>query len=157
MKLPSIQNPIRGFAVLVVAVISGYIMWMGWRLVEILSAPDWCARAINAEKLSSSRVVTSVELCKDLLLKQIGALATNSHIYAGVVALCLLTLIVIVIAGGKLSVSASKSGVNANIGKDVEDAVDHVLERTQEGADEAKQAAGTSATPPDAGLPVGIR
>lgn len=155
MKLPHIQNPIRGFAVLVAGIVSVYVMWMGWRLVEILSAPDWCARAINAEKLANSRAATSVELCRDLLLKQIGSLATNSHIYAAVIALCLLTLIVIVIAGGKLSVSASKSGLNANIGKDdVEQAAQHVADEAQVAANEVKT---TAAPSPNAGLPDALK
>lgn len=150
MNLPRIQNPIRGFAVIVVAVISAYIMYMGYRLVDILSAPDWCARAINAEKLAESRATSAVDLCKDLLLKQVGSLATNSHIYAGVVALCLLTLIVIVIAGGKLSLSASKSGVNANIGKDADHAAQHVADEAQVAADEVKL---TPSKPDDPRIP----
>jgi hypothetical protein len=50
-----------------------------------------------------------------LLKIQLKALATNSFIFGGVIALCLLTLIVIVIAGGRLQFSASKTGVSGNM------------------------------------------
>jgi hypothetical protein len=114
------SNPVRIAALICVAVTSIFIMYMSYWLVDILSAPEWCARAINAERLSADRATSSVDLCKDLLLKQVGSLAMNSHIYAGVIALCLLVLIVIVIAGGRLNLSASKSGINTSIGKEVD-------------------------------------
>lgn len=115
---PKQHNVIRAAALVCVAVTSIFIMYMSAWLVDILSAPDWCARAINAEKLANSRATSGIELCKDLLLKQVGSLATVAIIYAGVIALCLLVLNVIVVAGGRLSLSASKTGVNANMGKD---------------------------------------
>lgn len=147
-----LHNPIRAAALVIVAITSGFVMWMSYRLIDILSAPEWCARAINAERLASSRATSSVELCKDLLMKQVGSLATNSHIYAGVIALCLLVLIVIVIAGGKLSFQASKTGVSANVGKDVEQAAalaaDATAEAAAEKAQEIKASPPTGFTPP---------
>lgn len=148
-----LHNPIRAAALVCVAVTSVFIMWMSFKLIDILSAPDWCARAINAEKLSTGRATSSVELCKDLLLKQVSSLATNSHIYAGTIALCLLVLIVIVIAGGKLSFQASKSGVSANVGKDVEQAAALAADATAQAAEnkatEIKQTGSpTGFTPP---------
>lgn len=133
-------NPVRAFAVVIVAVTSGFIMYISYRLIDILAAPEWCARAINAEKLSATRTASSFETCKELLLAQIKALAMNSHIALGITALCLLVLIVIVVAGGKLSLSASRSGVNANIGKEkVEEAVDRVVEATAAEGQAAKE------------------
>jgi lysozyme len=61
--------------------------------------------------------------CVSLLTIQLKSLSTNSHILFAVVALCLLTLIVIVIAGGEVKFSASKTGVSGAIGRDVDDAV----------------------------------
>ncbi len=139
MKLPFIQNPIRAFAVIVVAVISAYIMWIGWQLITILSSPDWCSKALQAERISAQNF-GGLTACNKLLEIQLRSL----------VALCLLCLIVIVIAGGKLSLSASKTGVNANIGKDVEEAAQHVADEAQVAADEVKAA-------PDAGLPESMR
>ena len=160
MRQPRIQNPIRGFAVLTVAVISLYIMWIGWTLIDILSSPDWCSKALQAERISAQNF-GGLTACNNLLEIQLRSLATNSHILFGVVALCLLTLIVIVIAGGRLSLSASKTGVNANIGKDdVGQAAQAVADEAQEAADGFK-AAGPKTTAnvesASAGLPEALR
>jgi len=116
-----IQNPIRMVAVTIVAVISAYVMWMGWRLIETLASPSWCRTALGAEKASATDgTIKGLDACVGLLQLQLNSLATNSHILFGTVALCLLVLIVIVIAGGRLNVSASKTGVTANIGREDE-------------------------------------
>lgn len=114
-----VQNPIRMIAVIIVAVIAAYVMWMGWKLNEVLSGPTWCRTALGAEKASATDgVIKGLDACVGLLKLQLNSLATNSHILFGTVALCLLVLIVIVIAGGRLNVSASKTGVTANIGRE---------------------------------------
>lgn len=115
MKLPVIHNPIRWFAVICVAVIAAYIMWMGWRLSNILSSPEWCGKALQADRITPDSKFDGLTACVGLLQIQLKAIATDSHIFAGVVALCLLTLIVIVIAGGRLSVAVSKTGASANM------------------------------------------
>ena len=115
MKHVLIQNPIRLVAVICTAITSVYIMWMGYRINEVLAGPTWCARAIGADKADKNSQVDAAGSCIGLLTIQLRSLATNSHILFGVVALCLLTLIVIVIAGGRLAVSASKTGVSANM------------------------------------------
>lgn len=112
------HNTIRTFALFVVAITSAFLMYMIYTTIEYLAAPDWCARAINAEKLTAGRAATTIDTCKELLLKQVGSVATNSHIFAGTIALCLLVLMVIVIAGGKLSFKGSKDGVDMNMGRD---------------------------------------
>lgn len=112
------KNTIRTFALICVAVALLFIMAMSYWLTTILAAPDWCGRAINAEKLIAGRQQSSVELCKDLLLEQVGSLATNSHIYAFSIGIVLIALMLIVVAGGRLSFSASKTGVAANLSRD---------------------------------------
>jgi hypothetical protein len=102
VKLGLPRNPIRWVAVICVAITSAYIMWMGYRLNETLSGPNWCARALGAEKASPGQTIKGLDACISLLTIQLKAIATNSHILFGVVALCLLILIVIVVAGGKL-------------------------------------------------------
>jgi uncharacterized membrane protein len=149
MKLQHIQNPIRGFAVLIVAVIAVYIMWMGYRLNETLSGPGWCRTALGAEKSSATDgTIKGLDACVGLLTIQLKSLATNSHILFGVVALCLLTLIVIVIAGGRLSLAASKTGVSANIGKEVDLAVDKVADAAEAKAAEIKAEPAKFTPPP---------
>lgn len=112
------QNKILAFALLCVAASSIFVIYMQIHLTEILATPDWCVRAINAEKLAQTRSATAFDGCVQLMDKQVGSLALNSHIFAGIIALCLLVLMVIVVAGGKLSFSASKTGVSADIGRD---------------------------------------
>lgn len=141
MKLPHIQNPIRGVAVICVAVTSAYVMWMGYRLNEVLAGPGWCRTALGAEKSSATDgTVKGLDACVGLLTIQLKSLATNSHILFGVVALCLLTLIVIVIAGGKLSVDASQTGIHADIGSNEAAAAGQaVADSAQETADVIKE------------------
>jgi hypothetical protein len=110
------HNPIRAAALIVVAITSAYVMWMGWWHTQILSSPDWCAKAIQAGRITPNASFQGLTTCTALLTIQLKATATNSHIYAGVVALCLLVLVVIVIAGGKLSFKADETGVGADIG-----------------------------------------
>jgi hypothetical protein len=112
------HNVIRAFALACVAITSAYIMWMGYRLNETLSGPGWCARAIGADKASADSKIDVAASCVGLLTIQLKSLSTNSHILFGVIALCLLVLMVIVVAGGRLSFKGNKEGVEANIGKD---------------------------------------
>jgi hypothetical protein len=138
--LKLVSNPIRLFAVLCVAVTSGYVMWMGYRVNETLSGPGWCATALGAGKASSpdGTPVKGLEACVGLLTIQLNSISTNSHILLGVIALCLLTLIVIVIAGGKLSLDASGTGVKADIGADAPQAAQAVADSAQSTADVIK-------------------
>jgi hypothetical protein len=113
----AINNPIRLFAVICVAVTSVFVMYMSYALLQTLSGPGWCRTALGAEKASSTDgTIKGLDACVGLLTIQLKALANNSYIFGGVIALCLLTLIVIVIAGSKLSLDASLTGVKANIG-----------------------------------------
>ena len=116
MKFPHISNPIRWVAVICVAITSVFVMYMSYRLLNILAGPEWCGKALQAEKISSQNF-GGLTACVSLLTIQLKALAVNSYIFGGVTALCLLTLIVIVIAGGYVSFNFSKDGASANIGK----------------------------------------
>jgi hypothetical protein len=114
--------PVRFFALLCVAATSLFLAYMADRLITTLSSPDWCSKALTAERISTEKD-GGFTSCVDLLTIQLKALAINSHIGFGVFALCLLVLIVIVIAGGKLNFSASKDGVSAGISKEQEAAI----------------------------------
>lgn len=133
------NQPVRFFALICVAVTSGYVMFMGWRLVETLSSPGWCNRALNADKIAPSSGFDALEACVGLLTIQLKSLATNSHIFAGVIALCLLALMVIVVAGGHLSL-ASKLG-SVNVGADPVQAAQAVADEAQVAADAVKAVA----------------
>jgi len=116
MKLPDITpvNTIRTFALVIVAITSAFVMGMVIWLTRLLSDPSWCDRAIGAAK-GADRPETAFGGCFQLLTQQMSALAINSYIFGGVIALCLAALMIIVVAGGKISFTGNKDGVSANL------------------------------------------
>lgn len=111
------RNTIRTFALICVAVTSAFLVGLAIWLIAILSAPDWCVRAIGAAQ-QASRPESAIGSCFVLLQQQVAALALNSHIAIGIIALCLGVLMVIVVAGGRLSFKAGRDGASADIGSD---------------------------------------
>jgi hypothetical protein len=109
-----LRTPIRAFAVLCVAITSAYVMWMGYRLTTILASPEWCGKALQAEKISSQNF-GGLTACVDLLKIQLNAIARSSLVYSATIGLCLLVLIVIVIAGGKMAWHVDKTGASGEI------------------------------------------
>jgi multidrug efflux pump subunit AcrB len=141
VTLPSLKNPIRLFAVLCVGCIAGFIMWTASWVLAVLASPGWCRTALGAEKVSGSDgTIKGLDACVGLLTIQLKALAANSYIFGGVMALCLLVLIVIVIAGAKLDVLANKDGVHALMSRDAPAAAQQVADRAQDAADTIKDA-----------------
>jgi hypothetical protein len=138
MSLPVVRNPIRAFAVVCVAVTSVFVMVMSFRLLNTLSGPDWCRTAIGADKADANSKIDAAQSCVGLLTIQLNSLATNSFIFGGVIALCLLTLIVIVIAGGKLDLKV-KDIVEANMSRDAPAAAQTVADAAQTTADQIKE------------------
>lgn len=140
MKLPHLppaKTLILVFALICVAVASGYVLWQGDRLIDVLSGPGWCKTALGAEQASSTEgTVKGLDACVGLLTIQLKSLATNSYILHGALALCLLVLMVIVVAGGRLDFSVSKTGASANIGR--AEAADAVAGAAEKKADEIK-------------------
>lgn len=112
------RNTIRTWALVATMVTSAAVAYFGWWLISILAAPDWCDRAIGAAKDAQARPEFAISGCFQLLNKQVDALALNSHFAIGTLALCLAVLVVIVMAGGRLSFKASKSGIEADVGRD---------------------------------------
>lgn len=131
-------NYIRGFALLAVAITTAALIGFGWLLIDIVSAPDWCDRAIGAAKDApgTARPEFAIGGCFALLTRQVQALALNSHIALGALALCLVVLTVIVLAGGKLTFSANRDGVTADMATD--EAAQVVADAAQDQADQIK-------------------
>lgn len=136
------QNKVLAFALLCVAASSAFVMYQQYRVTDILASPDWCVRAVNAEKLSAVRSSSAFESCVELMDKQVGSLAISNHIYAGIIALCLLVLMVIVVAGGKLKFAASKDRVEVDVGKDTP-AAEAAKETAEAAVDKAQEIADT--------------
>lgn len=112
------NQPVRAFALLCVAITSGFIMFMRYWQFEVLASSDWCARALKAEQITGDSRFDALKACIDLQKIQINSIAVNSYIDGGTIALCLLALMVIVVAGGHISFTGSKAGVGLNLGAD---------------------------------------
>lgn len=117
--MPEPRNTLRTFALVCVAVTSVFVMGMVIWLVTLLADKGWCDRAIGAAKDAALRQ-NAFTGCFSLLTQQMSALAVNSYIFGGVIALCLAALMVIVVAGGRISFRAGKDGAEANIGREIE-------------------------------------
>lgn len=137
------RNQIRTFALVCVALSSLYVIGMGIWLVVLLSGKDWCTLAIGASKSTEGGIVRpdyAVSGCFKLLFEQVSALSVLGYIFAATIGLCLLALMVIVVAGGRLSFKASATGVEGNIGENapVAAAADAVAGAAADKADEIK-------------------
>lgn len=96
-------HPIRAFALLCVAATSGFLAYLALKLIGVLSSPEWCSTALQAERITAKETFVGLTACVDLLKIQLSALALNSQIVIGTFALCLGVLVVIVIAGARLA------------------------------------------------------
>ena len=120
-------HPISAFALLLVAVIVGYVMWMGFMLNQTLASPGWCRTALGADKATSTDgTVKGLDACVSLLTIQLKSESTNSHIYAAAIGLALLVLVVIVIARGKLDLTTPWGGGSVSSGREAVKAADKV-------------------------------
>jgi hypothetical protein len=115
MKLET--DTIRGWALGAVAVTSTAVVAASAWLIYLLSTPDWCGRAIGAAQKADARPEYAVGGCFTLLNSQISALSINSYITLGTLALCLAVLVIIVLAGGHVSLKGGKDGVDLDVGK----------------------------------------
>lgn len=114
------RNAIRSWALVAVVVSSAFTIGIAVWLIAILSTQDWCSRALGAAKYATGRPQQAIDACFSLMGDQVSTLGKALIIVIGVQALSLLVLIVIVLAGGKLSFRGSKDGVEVDIGKEVE-------------------------------------
>lgn len=130
----TIRNSIRSWALVAVAISSVFIMGMRvWDQI-LLGHTDWCARALGAAKYATGRPAYAIEQCFELQQMQIKTLSNGSMIDAGTIALCLVVLVVIVLAGGKVSLTTPWGG--GNISSDRKDAAKKVAEAAKAKAEE---------------------
>lgn len=142
------RNTIRTWALIAVAVSSVFTIGIAIWLIIILSVQDWCGQALGAAKDAAARPESAIQACFSLMDKQVTTLGRALLIVIGVQALSLLVLIVIVLAGGKLSFRASKDGVEGAIGK--EEAKLAGARRVERAAvEEREQIQHEAVTPPD--------
>lgn len=97
------ENPIRMLALVCVTATSIYFGILAYWLIEILASPDWCGKALQAERITPGATFVGLTACIDLLKMQLGALSKTLLIVIGTFALCLGVLVVIVLAGARLA------------------------------------------------------
>lgn len=124
----TIRNSIRSWALVAVGVSSAFTIGIAIWLILILSAQDWCSRALGAAKYATGRPANAIDACFQLMNSQVDTLGTALLIVIGVQGISLLVLVVIVLAGGKLSFSASKDGVSGDISSARKDAAEQVAD-----------------------------
>ena len=132
------RNLIRAWALAAVGVTSAALISFGAWLIWLLGVSDWCGRAVGASKAADARPEYAVGGCFNLLDKQVSGLTVALFIALGTLALCLLVLNVIVLAGGKLAFKASKDGVETTIDREPEQAAQFVADKAQGAADQVK-------------------
>jgi len=108
---------IRTWALVAVAVTSAFLMVMGWKMVDIFQSSEWCTQALGASKYAGGRPEFAVQACVGLMTIQLKAMSVPFVLLIGTLDLCLLALVVIVLTGGRIHFSASKTGLSADIGK----------------------------------------
>jgi hypothetical protein len=135
------NNPISTFAVLCVAATGGYLAYMTDRMASVLESSGWCAKAIQAEKISPGTTYVGLTTCVDMLKIQLQAIATGFHISVGSFALTLIVLIVVVIAGAHATFKAGSGGIEGSVGRDAPQAAQAVADSAQTTADVIKDAA----------------
>lgn len=109
------KNPISFFAVLCVASTAAFLGMLTYRLLVVLESPAWCAKAIQAEKVSPGSTYVGLTTCVELLKIQLEAVATGFHISTGGFVFVLIVLIVVVVAGARASGKVGAAGVEFNV------------------------------------------
>lgn len=132
------RNPISFFAIICVAATAWFLQNLTHRLLAVIESPAWCAKAIQAEKVSPGATYVGLTTCVELLKIQLEAVSTGFHISTGGFVFVLIVLIVVVVAGARAS--GKIAGMEFNVSRDAEAAADHVVEGAQEAAADIKGA-----------------
>lgn len=136
---PKSKAGIHWFALVAVASTSAFLVWLSQWLVRTLAARDWCYTAIGADRVTPNTGATdALTACVSLLTFQVKALALDSYIAIGTMALCLAVLVVVVLANARLELDASATGVHTKITGDAVDAAQETADAAQDKADEIK-------------------
>lgn len=131
------DTPIRAFALVCVAATSAFLGYLALLLIDTLASPQWCSKALQAERITAKDSFVGLTACVDLLKIQLRSLAINSQIVIGTFALCLGVLIVIVIAGARL---AGKLPGGGEVDVSPAQAADQVAGAAVDAADQIKGA-----------------
>lgn len=133
------RNPISFFAVICVAVIAALLWFMADRMIAVLETPNWCANAIQAERISPQNFGGGLSNCVELFKIQLSAVATGFHITVGGFVFSLIVLIVVVVAGARASLKLSQEGIEGDVSRDPVSAAEHVVAGAEEAAEEVTE------------------
>lgn len=134
------KNPISTFAVMCVMATGAFLGYTTLRLLDTVSSFDWCAKAVQAERITPGQTFLGLTSCVDLLKMQVGGMVNALLISLGSYSFTLIVLIVVVVAGAKATGKVGAAGVEFDVGKqDVAAAADHVVDGAKEAAAEVKQ------------------
>ncbi len=112
------EHPISLFAVICVMATGAFLGYVTLQLLGVLSSPEWCSKALQAERITPGNTFVGLTACVDLLKLQVQAQATALLISIGGYNLVLVVLIVVVVAGARASGKADQSGFAFNVGRD---------------------------------------
>lgn len=132
------RNPISLFAVLCVACTAAWLGYMSYRLLAVVESTEWCAKAIQAERITPGNTFVGLVGCIDILKLQLGGVVNGFYIALGSFAFSLIVLVVVVVAGARASGKLAGM-MEFNVGKHAADAAaEHVVEGAQDAAAEVK-------------------
>lgn len=112
------QHPISLFAVLCVMATAAFLGYVTLQLLGVLSSPEWCSKALQAERISPGNTFVGLTACVELLKLQVQAQASALLISISGYNLVLIVLVVVVVAGAKASFNANQSGISGSVGRD---------------------------------------
>lgn len=108
------QHPIRFFALLATVFLGSYLGYITDRLLDVVSSDQWCAKAVQAERITPGTTFQGLTGCIDVLKLQVPVLGTALQIAIASYAASMLVLVVIVVAAAKGSFTLP-GGVGANV------------------------------------------
>jgi hypothetical protein len=111
------RNPISMFAVLCVSCTAAFLGYMSDRMLTVLESSNWCAKAIQAERITPGNSYVGLTTCVDLLKIQLQAVAKGFHTGLYAYAASLVVLIVVVVAGARAA-GKLPGGIEFDVSKD---------------------------------------
>lgn len=118
LALTVAQHPISTFAVICVMATGAFLGYITLLLADVIRSPEWCAKALQAERITAGKTFVGLTACVDLLKLQLEALSRGLLISISSYGLVLIVLIVVVVAGAKASFNVSKEGISGNVSRD---------------------------------------
>lgn len=137
----------RVYALVLLAVLIIASLFFIYWYTEILIG-DWCKHAVGMADKADARPIEAMGLCIQLMTAQLQALALNSHMMTGTLAIVVVALAVIVVAKGRVSATLP-GGAGFDLGGDGESAsqaAQATAGAAQEKADEITEAVGAPPT-----------